>query len=188
MPLSRRFYSRDTRTVAKELLGKLLVHKTRSTVLVGKIVETEAYLGTNDPGAKGFRKTRNIPKSLLNPPGYAFVYFTYGNHWMFNVLAKKGLLGAVLIRSVEPIKGIDTMLKRRGDVEIRNLTNGPGKFTQAFCIDKRVDGHDLTKGTLFIENSNEMIDVVRTTRIGLSKGQEKLLRFYIKNNEFVSKK
>jgi len=188
MKLSKKFYARDTKTVAKGLLGKILVHKTKEGVLKGKIVETEAYLGLNDPGAIGSRKVKNIPKSLLKPPGHAFVYFTYGNHWMFNVLAKKGLLGAVLIRAVEPLEGIEVMKKIRGINEIDNLTNGPGKLTQAFDIDKRYDGCNLTKGDLFIENSNEKFKIVKTTRIGLSKGKEKLLRFYIKGNKFVSKK
>jgi DNA-3-methyladenine glycosylase len=188
MKLSRKFYSRDTRTVAKELLGKFLVHKIKEGTLRGKIVETEAYLGFNDPGAIGSRQVKNIPKSLLNPPGHTFVYFTYGNHWMLNVIAKKGLLGAVLIRALEPLEGTELMKKRRGVSEIKNLTNGPGKLTQALGINKSHDGLDLIRSNLFIEDSKEKVKTIKTTRIGLSKGKEKLLRFYIKNNEFVSKK
>lgn len=187
MILTRRFYSRETRTVAKELLGKILVHKGCK----GKIVETEAYLGLNDPGSRGYRKVKNPPKSLFKPPGHAFVYFTYGNHWMFNVTAKKSdpkMLGAILIRAVEPLEGIDIMKKRRKTNDIKNLTSGPGKLTQAFRIDKNHDGLDLTKEDLFIENHNDKFKIVTTTRIGLSAGQEKMLRYYIKNNEFVSKK
>src|SRR5271157_5189947 len=120
MKLSRKFYSRDTRAVAKELLGKILVYKVKGGTLKGKIVETEAYLGLNDPGAIGSRRSKNIPKSLLKPPGHTFVYFTYGNHWMLNVIAKKGLLGAVLIRALEPMEGIDPMKKLRGISEIKN--------------------------------------------------------------------
>lgn len=188
MKLSREFYSRDTRTVARELLGKVLVHETDEGTLKGKIVETEAYLGLNDPGAIGFRKTKNIPKSLLKPPGHSFVYFTYGNHWMLNVVAKKGLLGAVLIRALEPLEGIELMKKRRGVEEMKNLTNGPGKLTQALGINKNHDGFDFTSGSLFIEENRENFEIVKATRIGLSKGKEKLLRFYIKGNEFVSRK
>ncbi|MCX6819168.1 MAG: DNA-3-methyladenine glycosylase [Candidatus Aenigmarchaeota archaeon] len=186
MKLSRKFYSRDTKIVAKELLGRILVHKTKEGILKGKIVETEAYLGLNDPGAIGFRKVKKIPNSLLKPPGHAFVYFTYGNHWMFNIVAKKGLLGAVLIRALEPLEGIEIMKKRRGTNEISSLTNGPGKLTKAFGIDKRYDGYNLIKAGLFIENSNEKFKIVKTTRIGLSKGKRKILRFYIKDNRFVS--
>lgn len=184
MKLSRKFYSRDTKIVAKELLGKILVHKDCK----GKIVETEAYLGLDDPGSIGFRKVKNIPKSLLKSPGHIFVYFTYGNHWMLNVIAKKSLLGAVLIRAVEPLKGIELMKKRRGINEIKNLTNGPGKLTKALGIDKSHDGLDLTRDDLFIEDSKEKFDIVKTTRVGLSKGKEKLLRFYIKDNEFISRR
>lgn len=187
MKLSRKFYSRNTKEVAIELLGKILVHKTPEGILKGKIVETEAYLGINNPGAIGYRKVKNVPKSLLNPPGYAFIYFTYGNHWMFNINAKKGRLGAVLIRALEPLEGIEIMKKRRNVNDIFNLTNGPGKLTQSFDLDKRYDGNDMTKGGLFIENSGEKFEIIRTTRIGLSDGKEKLLRFYIKNNKFVSK-
>jgi DNA-3-methyladenine glycosylase len=188
MRIPRSFYFRNTKTVAKELLGKVLVHKTKEGILKGKIVETEAYLSSSDPGSIGCRKVKNVPKSLLKPPGYSFVYFTYGNHWMMNVNGKDGELGAVLIRALEPLDGIEIMKKNRGVREIKNLTNGPGKLTKAFGIDKRHDGLDLTKGDLFVEDSNEKFEIVRTTRIGLSKGQEKLLRFYIKGNDFVSVK
>ena len=189
MKLQRKFYSRSTKIIAKELLGKILVHRTNRKTLKGKIVETEAYLGYNDPGSIGYRKVKNIPKSLLKPPGHAFVYFTYGNHWMLNVVAKKaGLLGAVLIRALEPLEGIEIMKKNRKTNNIRNLTSGPGKLTKAFGIEKRHDGLDLTKSDLFIEKSNEKFDIIKTTRIGLSRGEDLPLRFYIKNNDFVSRK
>lgn len=189
MKLSRRFYSRNTKVIAKELLGKILVHKTKEGTLKGKIVETEAYLGFNDPGSIGYRKVKNIPKSLLKEPGHTFVYFTYGNHWMLNVVAKRaGLLGAVLIRALEPLEGLKIMERNRKTNDVKNLTNGPGKLTQAFGVNKTHDSMDLIKNVLFIENSNEKFYIVRTTRIGLSAGQDLLLRFYIKDNDFVSKK
>jgi DNA-3-methyladenine glycosylase len=190
MKLSREFYSRNTEIVAQELLGKILVHETKEGICKGKIVETEAYLGLDDPGAIGYRKVRNIPQSLLKSSGHAFVYFTYGNHWMLNVVAKENtaLLGAVLIRAVEPFEGIDLMKKRRMVNDVRSIANGPGKLTKAFGIDKRYDGLDLTKSVLFIEDSDEKFCMVRNTRIGLSKGKEKLLRFYVKDNAFISKR
>jgi DNA-3-methyladenine glycosylase len=187
MKLRREFYSRDTKRVAEEILGKILVHKTEEGTLRGKIVEVEAYLGLDDPGAIGFRRVKNIPQALLMPAGYAFVYFTYGNHWMLNVNAKTGKLGAVLIRALEPLEGIETMKKKRGVSDARNLTNGPGKLTKAFGIDKRHNGLDLTKDELFIEDSDETVDIVKSTIIGISKGKNKMLRFYIKDNGFVSK-
>jgi DNA-3-methyladenine glycosylase len=187
MKLSREFYSRDTRKVAREILGKILVHKTEEGIVKGKIVEVEAYLGLDDPGAIGFRRVKSIPQSLLMPAGYAFVYFTYGNHWMLNVNAKTGKLGAVLIRALEPLEGIEIMKKNRGIDDTKNLTNGPGKLTKAFGIDKRHNGLDLTRDELFIEDSDEKVEAVKATRIGISKGKSKLLRFYIKGNRFVSK-
>jgi DNA-3-methyladenine glycosylase len=188
MKLEREFYCRDTKEVAKELLGKILVHGTEGGTLKGKIVEVEAYLGLDDPGAIGFRRAKNVPRTLLMPAGFVFVYFTYGNHWMLNVNAKTGKLGAVLIRALEPIEGIEIMKKNRGISDTRKLTNGPGKLTKAFGIDKRHNGLDLTTDELFIEDfPNERIEVVESTRIGLSKGKSKRLRFYIKNNRFVSK-
>jgi DNA-3-methyladenine glycosylase len=187
MKLPREFYSRDTEKIAREILGKILVHKTKEGTLKGKIVEVEAYLGLDDPGAIGFRRAKNIPKSLLMPAGYTFVYFTYGNHWMLNVNAKTGNLGAVLIRALEPLEGIEIMKKNRGIDDTMNLTNGPGKLTKAFGIDKRHNGLDLTGDELFIEDSDESVEVAQSSRIGISKGKSKLLRFYIKANRFVSK-
>lgn len=187
MKLDRDFYARDTKEVAKEILGKILVHKTGGGILKGKIVEVEAYLGLDDPGAIGFRRTRNIPEALLMPAGYTFVYFTYGNHWMLNVNAKTGKLGAVLIRAVEPVQGIEIMKKNRGVDDTENLTNGPGKLTKALGIDKRQNGIDLTDDELFIEDSDERVEVVKSTRIGIRKGKNKMLRFYIRNNRFVSR-
>jgi DNA-3-methyladenine glycosylase len=186
--LTREFYSRDTEDVAREILGKVLVHKTQEGTLKGKIVEVEAYLGLGDPGAIGFRRVKNIPQALLLPAGFAFVYFTYGNHWMLNVNAKTGKLGAVLIRALEPLDGLDVMRRNRGICDVWNLTNGPGKLTKAFGIDKRHNGLDLTNDELFIEESlNERVEIVKSTRIGLSKGKSRMLRFYIRNNRFVSK-
>ena len=189
MRLERAFYARSTKIIARDLLGKVLVHKTKEGVLKGRIVETEAYLGKNDPGARGSRNIKTAPKSLLKEPGHAFVYFTYGNHWMFNVVAKNpGILGAVLLRAAEPLRGIDIMKRHRGSYDTRNLTNGPGKLTQAFGINKSHDGLDLTKSCLFIEDSEERPEIRTTTRIGLSIGRNLPLRFYIKNSEFVSRK
>ncbi len=183
--LKRKFFERNTKTVAKELLGKVIVHDKCK----GKIVETEAYLGSNDPGATGFRMVKTIPEILLGPAGRAFVYFTYGNHWMFNIIAteKVGIPGAVLIRAVEPLEGIEIMKKNR-NVDMKNLTNGPGKFTQAFGIGKKHNGLDVTKGKLYFESTNEKPEIITTTRIGLSAGQDLKLRYYIKDNKFVSRK
>jgi DNA-3-methyladenine glycosylase len=187
MKLSSEFYSRDTKKVAREILGKILVHKTEEGTLKGKIVEVEAYLGLDDPGSIGLRRVKSIPQALLMPAGHTFVYFTYGNHWMLNVNAKTGRLGAVLIRALEPLEGIEIMKKNRYLDDTKKLTNGPGKLTKAFGIDKRHNGLDLTGDELFIEDSDERAEVAESTRIGISKGKSKMLRFYIEDNRFVSK-
>jgi DNA-3-methyladenine glycosylase len=188
MKLTREFYSRETTEVAKELLGKTLVHETPEGTLKGKIVEVEAYLGLDDPGAIGLRRVKNIPEALLLPPGFAHVYFTYGNHWMLNVNAKTVRLGAVLIRALEPVEGIEIMKKNRRSSDTVSLTNGPGKLTKALEIEKRQNGFDLTKDELYIEDSpSKRVEVEKSTRVGLSKGKNRMLRFYIKDNRFVSK-
>lgn len=184
MKLTRSFYARRTDRVARDLLGCILVRKTGSVKLTGRIVETEAYLGKNDPGSAGCRNIKSIPKILLGKGGHVFVYFTYGNHWMFNVVTEKaGIPGAVLIRALEPLEGVREMEKRRKN---SNLTGGPGRLTQAFGITKKQNGLDLTGKELYIIRGEKPGKVVTTTRIGLSKGGDLRLRFYIRGNKFVS--
>ena len=187
MKLNRSFYSRNTEEVAKALLGKILVHKTKGGVCKGKIVETEAYFGCSDPASHAFRKKTKRNYLMFEIPGFSYVYFCYGNHWLFNIVAKKKGSGAVLIRALEPLEGIELMKKRRGIKDVKNLCNGPGKLTKAFGINKKQNGLDLTKENLFLEDSKEKIEVIKAKRIGISKGKSKLLRFYIKENKFVSK-
>ncbi len=172
--LGKGFFARNTKTVAKELLGKILVHGK----LCGKIVETEAYFGTGDPGSHAFKGPTPRSKIMFGPPGYAYVYFTYGTHWMLNfVCEKNGKPGAVLIRAVEPIKP-------------KARTNGPALLTKAFGISGKQNGIDLTSGNLYVEYSNEKPKIITTTRIGLAKGKgdDLKLRFYIKSNSCVSRK
>jgi len=187
MKLSREFYSRDTESVARELLGKIIVHKTKEGILKGKIVETEAYFGINDPASHAYRKKTKRNFLMFETPGKAYVYFCYGNHWLFNIVAKEdNNPGAVLIRALESLKGIDIMKKKRGVDDIKSLTNGPGKLTRALSIDKRQNGFDLTGNVIFLEDADENFDIIKAKRIGISKGKSKLLRFYIKKNTFVS--
>jgi len=189
MRLSRNFYSRNTKKVAQELLGKILVNKTKEGICKGKIVETEAYFGSDDPASHAYRKKTKRNFLMFENPGKSYVYFCYGNHWLFNIVAKEMKVpGAVLVRALEPLKGIELMKKRREISELTNLTNGPGKLTKAFSINKEQNGLDLIKSNLFLEDSAEKFEIVKTKRIGISKGNDKLLRFYIKNNNFVSKK
>lgn len=187
--LSRSFYERDTVTVARELLGKLLVHQTSEGLTSGKIVEVEAYLGGNDPGSHASRGVTPRNKVMFGKPGLAYIYFIYGNHFLFNVVSEQeGKAGAVLIRALEPVEGMELMQKRREWQDLRNLTNGPGKLTQALEIIREQNGLDLTKGNLKILNKGkEEFDIISSTRIGIKEGSEAHLRFYIANNRFVSK-
>jgi len=184
------FYSNDPKEVAKNLLGKVLVNETEEGIVKGIIVETEAYYGEKDPASHAYKGKTKRAKIMWEKPGTSYVYFTYGKHYLFNVVAdKEGKAGAVLIRAVEPLKGISLMQKRRGKKEIKELTNGPAKLTQSFKIDINKNGVDLTKGNFRIEEGEERdFNIVCRTRIGIKRGKEKTLRFYIQNNKFVSKK
>lgn len=187
--LSRRFFDRKTDVVARALLGTYLVCRTPRGIISGKIVETEAY-HENDPASHSYRGETPRNRPMFGPPGYAYVYFTYGMHWCFNVVTESdGTAGAVLIRAVEPVRGIPLMIKNRHNKDIRILTNGPAKLTQAFGIDKKYNGKDLTKGPLGIYyKEEEKFKIVRTKRIGISQAEHAMLRFYIKGNSFISVK
>lgn len=189
-PLPVSFYARDTKLVAKELLGKLLVRYTSEGELIGKIVETEAYYGEGDPASHSFRGKTERSSVMWGPPGIAYVYFTYGMHFLLNVVTEKeGVPGAVLIRALEPLKGIEIMQKNRGKKRLTELTTGPGKLTQAFGINGRFNRQNLTRGNLIITQENrENFEIESTSRIGIKNGLDMKLRFYIKGNPFVSYK
>ncbi len=186
------FFQDSTPEVAKNLLGKILVRVFKGQILAGKIVETEAYLDDNDLASHSAIGMTERNKVMFGEPGLAYVYFTYGMHYCFNVVTgEKGKGSAVLIRALEPIEGIELMKKFRNKSDIVNLTNGPAKLCQALKIDKKFNGVDLkTSPDLFIAESisNSTFEIVRTTRIGIEKSKDLPLRFYIKENKFVSKK
>lgn len=183
--LKRDFYEKSTLKVAQCLLGKILYYKSPEGTLSGKIVETEAYL-QDDPACHASRGITPRNKVMFGPPGHAYVYFTYGMHYCFNVVTQKEGVGeAVLIRAVEPIRGIEIMKKNRGTENLRSLTNGPAKLCQAFGIDKKMNGVDLTNGNLVILDSNEKPKIHRAPRIGIKNNAEKLWRFYT-DSKFVS--
>ena len=185
MILPKKFYNRPTLTVARELLGARLVRILDGVKLVGLISETEAYFGFDDLAshAKAGRTVRTAP--MFGPPGHAYVYFTYGNHWMLNaVTEKEGFPAAVLIRAIQPIEGIEVMLERRGGRD----TLGPGKLTQAMGITKGENQVDLTESTssLRIEAGIKVPDksVTIGPRVGLNTTPEpwfsKPWRFLVK--------
>ena len=193
-PLPRAFYAHDPRRVARELLGKVLVsHK-----LTARIVEVEAYPGENDPAAHSAAGRTPRNSVLFGPPGYAYVYFIYGNHYCLNVSCEPdGQAGGVLFRALEPLTGIEEMAVAR-DMEIHGprdlikLTSGPGRLAEAFGITRERDnGCDLTstKSRLWIGSDNFRARNIRTTpRIGITKAAEQPLRYILAGNAFVSGK
>lgn len=201
MKLNREFYSRNTLTVAKELLGKVLVHNINGEKLKGIIVETEAYLGIRDKAAHAYggRKTKRV-EAMYGLPGTAYVYLIYGLYYCFNIVTEKeGVPEAVLIRAIEPIEGLDLMAKNRFGISYdnltkyqkKNLTNGPGKLTRALNIDKALNMIDLCGDRLYLEEGdNSEFNIVETTRVGIDYAEEAKdfpYRFYIQGNSYVSK-
>ncbi|MEM2760598.1 MAG: DNA-3-methyladenine glycosylase [Nitrososphaerales archaeon] len=191
--IPREFYNRDTVEVAKDLLGKILVRVVDRNILSGIIVETEAYRSTDDPASHSFRGKTKRNSVMFGEVGHAYVYFTYGNHYCLNVVAKDSntLAGAVLIRSIEPIEGIKHMQRFRGTSDLYNLTTGPGKLTKALNITRMQNGIDVTrKGEIYVLDGNYVDDscIITSSRIGIRTALEKKWRFLIANNKFVSKK
>ncbi len=200
-PLHRAFFSRDPRRVARELLGKVLVRRglDRSVaVLTARVVEVEAYLGQEDPAAHSAAGKTLRNSVLFGPPGHAYIYFIYGNHYCLNVSCEpEGQAGGVLFRAMEPLTGIEEMAESRGiDVhgpkDLINLTNGPGKLSEAFGITRtRDNGCDLTSANSSLwlgEDGYRARGIVTTPRIGITKAADKPLRYLLKGNPFVSRK
>jgi DNA-3-methyladenine glycosylase len=195
-PLERSFFARDPRVVARQLLGKILVRKTTAVYLAARIVEVEAYLGEKDPAAHAAagRTARN--SVLFGPPGFAYVYFIYGNHYCLNVSCEReGRAGCVLFRALEPLAGIETMrrargLTIRGPRDLPKLTSGPGRLAEAFGITRvRDNGCDLTstRSSLWIgTDAFRAKGIYRTPRIGITKAANERLRYILVGNSFVS--
>jgi len=185
------FFARNTVKVAPDLLGKYLVRLRDGKRMIGRIVEVEAYRGSDDPASHAFRgmTLRNTP--MFGDPGHAYVYFTYGNHYCLNITTEKaGTPGAVLLRALEPVEGIDAMRRFRPNVPDFELTNGPGKLTKALAIDKSLNEQDMTiRGPLFVTDPGKGdMEIWSSTRLGIREGLDRLWRFYIKGNSYVSKK
>jgi DNA-3-methyladenine glycosylase len=194
--LDRAFFSRDPRRVARELLGKVLVRQHGGALLSARIVEVEAYLGEQDPAAHSAAGNTARTAVLFGPPGHAYVYFIYGNHYCLNVSCEpEGQAGSVLVRALEPLSGVEEMAKARG-IEIHSpkdllrLTSGPGRLAQAFSITRVGDnGCDLTSGdsNLWIGEDGYRARGIRLTpRIGITKAAGKALRYLLVGNVFVS--
>ena len=182
--LPREFYQRDTVIVAKKLLGKKLVRKIGNKEISGIITETEAYRHEDDPASHAFRKITDRNKVMFGNVGMSYVYFTYGMHYCFNIVAKKSKVsaGAVLIRAIEPDKGIKKMQENRILKDMKNLTNGPAKLTQALNITKEHYGIDLTrKSEIYITEGIKVKKIIESQRIGIKNGKEFLWNFKIIN-------
>ena len=196
MILPRAFYQRDVLTVARELLGKVLVHVSAEGVTAGWIVETEAYRGPEDRAAHSYDGRRTARNEVMyGEKGHAYVYFIYGMYYCINITAgdAAGKPEAVLIRALEPLEGEEIMASRRKAVDGKkvSLTNGPGKLCMAMGITKKQNKLDVTYPPLYIKDEPVICskEVVDTTRIGIDyaeKWKDKLWRFYIKGNKFIS--
>jgi DNA-3-methyladenine glycosylase len=179
--LPRDFYDRDTTQVAQDLLGKYLVHVVDGEERVGRIVETEAYLGPHDLAAHSSRGLTNRTRVMFGPPGHAYVYLIYGMHWCMNVVTEKeGRASAVLLRAVEPVKHLE------------GRTQGPALLCKAMGIDRHLNGHDLLSDAFYIAEADEApaVRVVKRPRIGVDYAghwARRLLRFYVRGNAFISK-
>lgn len=181
---------RDTINIARELIGKVLYRKKGRSYLSGIIVETEAYLGEKDAASHAYGGKRKRNEVMFEEGGKAYVYFTYGNHFCFNIVTGKSDSGcAVLIRALEPVMGIRQMMKNRGTEDLYNLTSGPGKLTRALKIDKRLNGASLLGDKIFIceAERQKKFTVRKSKRIGISKNTDKLYRFYMKDNPYLSR-
>jgi len=188
--LTKKFYDRTPDLVARELLGKILIHDYNGFCCSGRIVETEAYFSKNDPAnhAACGKTKRNTP--MFGLPGTAYVYFCYGNHWLVNaVTEKEGIASAVLIRAVEPVEGIEIMRERRKVKRDVDLTNGPAKLCSALGITGEQNGISLLKKPLIIIDDGTPLPEFKTSkRIGISTGREIKGRYYIPGNEYISAK
>jgi DNA-3-methyladenine glycosylase len=198
-PLPRSFYSRDPREVARELLGKLLIRRDGRTLLAGRIVEAEAYLGAVDPGAHSYRGRTPRNAVLFGPPGHAYIYFIYGNHYCTNASCRHtGESGGVLLRALEPVSGIAQMAALRNITlppdprpsQLRLLTSGPGCLSQALAI-TRAEHNDAdlcsaASGLYIADDGSSAPPSLATPRINVTSAPHDLWRYIIPGNPFVS--
>jgi DNA-3-methyladenine glycosylase len=200
--LPQSFFARRACVVAQDLLGKRLVRQVNGRLLSGIVVETEAYCDADEPdlACHGDRANKGSPTQrtavMFGPPGYGYVYFTYGMHWMFNVVTgQAGEANAVLIRALEPVEGMDVMMGNRNGRSPADLTNGPAKLAQALAIDKSLNGTNLCTpdGVIWFEDAPAVVSAQISTgpRIGMGKTPEPWFsmpwRYWLTENPYVSK-
>jgi DNA-3-methyladenine glycosylase len=190
--LPRAFYEQTTIDVAKQLLGKYLVRKHPEGETIGRIIETEAYVGPHDLACHASKGRTARTEVMFGPAGHAYVYFIYGFYHMLNLVTEvKDYPAAVLIRAVEPVTGVELMKARRKSNMLRSLASGPGKLCQAFAVDRTLNGTNLRGTILYVEDRGEPIPKFRaTSRIGVAyagRWKDKPYRFLVRGSEFVSK-
>ncbi len=192
--LQRSFYERGARTVARQLLGKRLVYQREGRRLAGRIVETEAYLGVRDMASHAFRGRTKRTEVMFGAGGHLYMYFIYGLFWMMNVVTEtEGSAGAVLLRALEPLEGVDEMKANRGGKDGRLVASGPARLTRALGADGSLNGVDLCGDLVWIEDWGERVkpsEIAATRRVGVAYAggwKERKLRFYLSSNEFVSR-
>ena len=186
------FFRRPAAVVAAELLGMVVVSSVGGEVTHARIVETEAYLGYDDPASHGYLHRRNARnEALFGPPGSWYVYLSYGMHWCANLVCQRaGLASAVLLRALEPLTGLEIMRRRRGGVPERELCSGPGKLSQALGITRDLDGSRMLASPVVVRRPESMAEfaVATTPRIGITKAADWPLRFCLAGSLWTSRK
>jgi DNA-3-methyladenine glycosylase len=190
LALSESFYQQATEIVAKNLIGKIMVKMDKDITLAGRIVETEAYLGSNDLASHSYPGVTKRNKPMFASGGILYVYLSYGIHNCTNIVTETENTGsAVLIRAVEPLLGADDMIANRGVCPINKLASGPGNFSKAFGFSLSDNYRRVGTQNLFIQDMKpDNLEIVTAKRIGISRSEDLQLRFYLKNSRFVSKK
>jgi DNA-3-methyladenine glycosylase len=189
--LPRSFYNRDVVLVAQELLGKLIVRRSRAGLCVGRIVETEAYLAEGDSACHAFRGKTKKNATMFGKPGLAYVYSIHARYCLNAVTEARGRASAVLIRAIEPLVGIEVMQQRRGLERITDLCRGPARLCEALGADRRLDGWDITRHQRLwfaedIASDTDPPPIARSPRIGVTSAEALELRFFIDGSPFVS--
>ena len=188
--LPRQFFVRDPVVLARDLLGRVLFYKTPDGLLAGRIVETEAYTGEADPASHAFRGRTARNAVMFGPAGHAYVYFSYGMHYCLNVTAEaQGTAGAVLLRALEPLAGVEVMRARGDHGPESRLLSGPGKVGRAFGLSLIDNGRDFTRGPLGLATGAPVPDreVAISRRIGISRAVDLPYRFAVLSSPSVSK-
>jgi DNA-3-methyladenine glycosylase len=190
-PLPTRFFARDTKRVARDLLGCVLETRVRGVRTAGRIVEVEAYVGPHDPAAHGYRWRKTARNArLFGPPGSCYVYFIYGNHWCANVVTERdGYPSAVLLRALEPLTGVDVMRRRRRTGVPRLWCSGPGRLCQALGITGSLDGESLAgpRIRIFRPLGQQPLRIVTSPRIGITRAADWPLRFCVEGSPWLSR-